>query len=52
MALFIDSIRDCSMYAMTSNWLLLGIWFVISFILAVFGVWNIYRYENTYVKVI
>lgn len=52
MALFIDAIRDCSMYAMAPNWMLLSIWFVISLLLAVFGVWNIYRYENTYVKVI
>lgn len=52
LALFIDAIRDCSMYAMSPDWVLLLIWFVISILLAVFGVWNIYRHENTYVKVI
>lgn len=52
LALFIDAIRDCSMYAMSPDWVLLLIWFGISMVLAVFGVWNIYRHENTYVKVI
>lgn len=52
LALFIDSVRDCIMYAQSPDWGLLGIWLVISMMLSVFGIWNIYRHENTYVKVI
>lgn len=52
LALFIDSVRDCGMYGKSPNWFLLSIWFVVSLVLSVFGVWNIYKHENTYVKVI
>ena len=52
MAFFIDSMRKTVMYCSSPNWVVLGIWAVISLALAVFGVRNIYKNENTYVKVI
>ena len=51
-ALFIDCMRKTVMYCSSPNWKTLGIWSAVSLVLAVFGVWNIYRNENTYVKVI
>ena len=52
MALLINSLRKTVMYCESPNWKMLGVWTVISLLLAVFGVRNIYKNENTYVKVI
>lgn len=52
MALFINNMRKTVMYRSSPEWKILGVWAVISLILAIFGVWNIYKNENTYVKVI
>ena len=51
-AFLLTSMRKCLMYETTPNVALLGIWFVISLLLSVFGVRKIYRNENSYVKVI
>lgn len=51
-ALFAASMRDAMLYGEGVVWWRLGLWFGISVVLAVFGVWNIYRSENNYVKVI
>ncbi len=51
-ALFINNLRKTIMYRSSPDWKLLGIWACISVVLAIYGVWNIYRNENTYVKVI
>ena len=52
LAFMISGFRDSILYQTVPSrkWLLL--WFVISVALAAFGVWNIYKNENTYVKVI
>lgn len=52
MALFIDSTRNCIFEHMIPDWKWLLIWFIIGLGLSGFGIWNIYRHENTYVKVI
>jgi ABC-type polysaccharide/polyol phosphate export permease len=52
LALFINSLRECVMYRTTPDLRWLFIWFVISLLLTSFGIWNIYKNENTYVKVI
>lgn len=51
-ALFIDSLRNCMLEKMSPNWILMLIWFVIGLGVSAYGVYTIYRYENTYVKVI
>ena len=51
-ALLITGLRDCVLYKSTPDMPWLGIWFLISLALSVFGIWNIYKNENTYVKVI
>lgn len=51
-ALFIDALRNCILEKISPNWILMLIWLVIGLILSVLGVANIYKNENTYVKVI
>lgn len=52
LALLIDCLRECVMYRAMPDIKILFVWFVVAVILSVFGVWNIYKNENTYVKVI
>lgn len=52
LACFITNARRCVIYGQMPDFGTLGIWLAISIVLCVFGVWNIYRSENTYVKVI
>ena len=51
-ALFIDGLRKTIMYRSVPEWKAMAIWTVVSIILSVYGVRNIYKNENTYVKVI
>ncbi len=51
MALLIDGFRQALMYASTPNLLGLGIWTSVGIILSMYGIHLIYKYENTYVKV-
>lgn len=51
-ALLIDSLRKSLIYSTYPNMGLILIWFVISCLLSVIGVKVIYKYENSYVKVI
>lgn len=51
-AFFIASMRNSILYKASPNWILMAIWFVIGLLISAFGVWNIYRYENTYAKLI
>lgn len=51
-AFLIDEMRECILYQNTPDLAVLGIWFVISLILCVIGIRVIYKYENSYVKVI
>lgn len=52
MALILLSLRQTMLYETIPNLLALGIWFLIGIVLSVIGVYTIYRYENSYVKVI
>lgn len=51
-ALLIDDLRECMLYGTAPDLVLLFAWFVVSALLAVIGVRVIYKYENSYVKVI
>ena len=50
-AFFIEESRAALLYGQNMNWIVLGIWFVISIVLCIIGVRNIYKNENNYVKV-
>lgn len=47
----INSARDSLLYSNTPNLLFMLIWFIISLLLCILGINKIYKYENTYVKV-
>ena len=51
-AFFCHSTRQCMLYHTSPGWHWLGAWALFSLILAAYGVHNIYKNENTYVKVI
>ncbi len=51
-ALFIDGLRKTIMYRSVPEWKAMTVWTIVSVILCVYGVRNIYKNENTYVKVI
>lgn len=48
----ITSMRKVLIYGENPDFLLLGIWTIISLILCYIGISTIYKYENTYVKVV
>ena len=50
-AFLITSFRNCLIYQSGINGLILLIWFVIGLGLSLIGIKTIYKYENTYVKV-
>lgn len=51
-ALLIDNMRKSLIYNSYPNFGMIGLWILISLILAIIGVKIIYKYENSYVKVI
>lgn len=51
-ALIMDGMRKCVLYGKDPNFGFMGAWFVTGIILAIIGVCVIYKYENTYAKVI
>ena len=51
MALLVDSMRRVLIYQEMPEWDALFAWFLIGVVLSVIGVRNIYRHENSYVKV-
>ena len=51
-ALIISSIRDVMLYGQAPNVLALLIWLVVGVLVSVLGVSTIYKYENSYTKVI
>lgn len=51
-ALIISSMRDVMLYARTPNLKMLLLWFAVGIIASVVGVKTIYKYENSYTKVI
>lgn len=52
MAFLIDSIRKSLIYNERPDFLLLLVWFVISLVLCVIGIQVVYKYENSYAKII
>lgn len=52
MAFLIASMRNAILYGQAQDWLLLGVWGLISLVLSVIGIFIIYHNENSYVKVI
>lgn len=52
LALIISSLRDVLIYSRAPNLLALGIWLVIGLIISVIGINTVYKYENSYTKVI
>lgn len=50
-AAFISFFRDAIMYQSTPNLLVLSIWIILGAIISLIGIKIIYKYENTYVKV-
>ena len=52
LALLLTSARKCMIYDQTPARKFLLLWMVLSFILSAIGVKIIYKYENSYVKVI
>lgn len=52
LALIISALRDVLLYSRAPNLLALGIWLVIGLIISVIGVNTVYKYENSYTKVI
>ncbi|MDR1018078.1 MAG: ABC transporter permease [Lachnospiraceae bacterium] len=51
-AFIIDTIRKVALYATNPGWKVMILWFVISGILCVIGVKLLYKFENSYVKII
>lgn len=52
MAYLIESGRGCLIYGQTPNYAIMLLWFCIGIILSIIGINTIYKYENSYVKVI
>ncbi len=52
MALIITDLRRVALYGEDPHWVMLLIWFVVCLALSVIGVRIVYKYENSYVKVI
>ena len=52
LALIISSLRDVLLYSRAPNLIALGVWFVVGLIVSVVGVNTVYKYENSYTKVI
>lgn len=52
MAFLINSSRQCMLYEITPARKLILAWFCVGVLLSAIGLWLIYKYENTYVKVI
>ena len=50
-AAIITQCRDALLYCTSMNFTLMGVWFIIGLLLTLIGIKTIYKYENTYVKV-
>lgn len=51
-AMYIDAMRNALLYKITPDFLVFGAWTVVSVILCCIGVHIVYKYENSYVKVV
>ena len=52
LAFLTESLRGALLYGAATDYLLLGVWFVIGLALTAIGITTVYRYENSYAKVI
>lgn len=52
LAFLTESLRGALLYGAAPDYLLLGVWFVIGLALTAIGITTVYRYENSYAKVI
>ncbi len=52
LALIISSLRNVLLYNTAPNLIALGIWLIVGLIVSVIGVKTVYKYENSYTKVI
>ena len=52
LAFLTESLRGALLYGAAPDYLLLGVWFVIGLALSAIGITTVYRYENSYAKVI
>ena len=52
LAFLTESLRGALLYDAAPDYLLLGVWFVIGLALTAIGITTVYRYENSYAKVI
>lgn len=52
MAFIITSLRQVMLYNQAPNLLVLFIWLILGFVISVIGVRTVYKYENSYTKVI
>ena len=52
MALLITDLRRVLLYGENPHWLMLCIWFFVGTVISIIGVRIIYKFENSYVKVI
>ena len=52
LALIISSFRDVLLYNRMPNLIALAIWLLVGIIVSVIGIKTIYKYENSYTKVI
>ena len=51
-AFFMSEFRKCILYNQSPNFIVLLIWFIVGLFLFAFGIHTIYKYENSYAKVI
>lgn len=51
LAMLIDSIRRTLIYSQNPDYMGMGLWFISGLAISILSVYLIYRYENTYVKV-
>ncbi len=52
LAVYLNSLRNCVIYGRHPDYAKVGAWTAIALLLSIFGIINIYKHENTYVKVI
>ena len=51
-AFLVDTMRGALLYGRTPDFLILGIWAVLGLLASVWGIHLVYKYENSYVKIV
>ncbi len=52
MACLVEALRSALLYGKSPDWRVLGLWLLLSVLFAALGIYTVYRYENSYAKVI